>query len=248
VSLREQAYTGNRRSQPVSPATWARGGAAARAAATDLGFVLAVFVLCSAALPWLDPVLRRGRGAVGVLALAGYQFACEGLAPFIVLVRRRESGGDYGFTRRNVGRSIGLALLLACVYDAALSWHAGTILWLPFARQPAAKLAMRFGLVGRTLGVALTIGIWGMVEGFFGVFFARKVNTVAGHSGRGWYSPGALTFAVFNGLIHVIVGQGWTGFVESFASGYAIGAIPAITGNAWGSTLFQSFTNAVGRL
>jgi len=34
----------------------------------------------------------------------------------------------------------------------------------------------------------------------------------------------------------------------SFASGYAIAVIPAITGNAWGSALVQTVTNAVGRL
>ena len=33
----------------------------------------------------------------------------------------------------------------------------------------------------------------------------------------------------------------------SFASGYAIAVVPAITGNAWDSSLVQTLTNAVGR-
>jgi hypothetical protein len=48
--------------------------------------------------------------------------------------------------------------------------------------------------------------------------------------------------------VHLIVGQGLEGFVESFASGYAIAIIPAVTGNAWGGLLVQTLTNAVGRL
>jgi hypothetical protein len=223
-------------------------GSSVRAAAADLFFVTVVFLSCSAALPWLDPALRRGHGIVGVLSLAGYQFACEGLAPIIVLIRRGASAAEYGFTRRKIGRSIGLALLLACVYNVALSAHAGALLWLPFARQPSAKLAMRLGLSGRVFGIGLTVAIWGFLEGFFGVFIARTVNVICNRSGRGWFSPGALSFAAFNGLIHVVVGQGWAGFFESFASGYAIGAIPGITGNAWGSAVFQTLTNAVGRM
>lgn len=43
-----------------------------------------------------------------------------------------------------------------------------------------------------------------------------------------------------------IVGQGFEGI--SFASGYAITGIPAITGNAWRGTLVQTLANAVGRI
>jgi len=61
-----------------------------------------------------------------------------------------------------------------------------------------------------------------------------------------WLPPAA--FALFNGSVHLIVGQGFEGFVTSFASGYAIAVVPAVTGNAWGGSLVQTLTNAVGRL
>jgi hypothetical protein len=57
-----------------------------------------------------------------------------------------------------------------------------------------------------------------------------------------------LAFALFNGGIHLIVGQGIEGFITSFASGYAITVVPAVTENAWGGTLVQTLTNAVGSL
>lgn len=97
-------------------------------------------------------------------------------------------------------------------------------------------------------GLVVTVTVWGLVEAFFGVYFARKLNDALGHDGSGWRSPGALAFALFNGVIHAAVGQGVWGFMTSFASGYAIAVIPAVTGNAWGSALVQTLTNAVGPL
>jgi hypothetical protein len=219
---------------------------ARRRAALDLGFVIGVFLLGSAALPWLDPVLRRGHGLPGALALAGYQFACEGAAVVVVLLLRRETLAGYAFRRANFAISLALAIALAFLYNLALSWHARAFLWLPFARQPAARMSLQSGVLAAALGIVLTVFVWGALEGFFGVFFAKKVNTISGQEGHGWLSPGALAFASFNGLIHFAAGQGMPGFMTSFASGYLIGTIPAVTGNAWGSTLVQSLTNAVG--
>ena len=45
-----------------------------------------------------------------------------------------------------------------------------------------------------------------------------------------------------------IAGQGLEGFMTSFASGYAIAVVPAVTENVWGGTLVQALTNAVGKL
>jgi hypothetical protein len=64
----------------------------------------------------------------------------------------------------------------------------------------------------------------------------------------GWLGPGVLAFALFNGLVHFIVGQGLPGFLTSFASGYAIAVIPAVPGNSWGSRLVQTLTNSVGAI
>jgi hypothetical protein len=89
---------------------------------------------------------------------------------------------------------------------------------------------------------------WGLLEAFFGVFFATRVNQMLGHGGKGWLAPGALGFALFNGLLHFAIGQGIEGLVRSFGSGYAIGVIPAIADNAWGSAVSQTLTNSVGWL
>jgi hypothetical protein len=218
------------------------------AAVTDLGAVVAVLVVGSLAVPVVNPVLRQGRSLSVAFAAAGFQFLLEGLMPVALMALRREPLSSYGFVQRNLGRSLGLGLALAVVYDLALSWHAGALLWIPLRRQPAIRMSLAAGFPLELAGFAVTVLVWGFFEGFFGVYFARKVNLANGHSGRGWFAPGALAFALFNGGIHLIVGQGFEGFLTSLASGYAIGVVPAVTGNAWGSALVQTLTNAVGRL
>jgi hypothetical protein len=219
-----------------------------RAAAIDLTIALAFFLICNAAEPALDPVLRRGHGLAGVLALAAYQFTLEGLAGLVIIAIRHERFSQYGFNVRNLGKSLLLAFVLAGTYDLALSLHAGALQWVPLRRQPAVRMSLAAGFPLSVLGLAVTIVVWGFFEGFFGVFFARKLNQALGNAGRSWFSPGALGFALFNGLIHLAIGHGIQGFVFSFASGYAIAVIPAVTGNAWGGPLVQALTNAAGKL
>lgn len=172
----------------------------------------------------------------------------EGLAPLTLIALRRERSSCYGLVRCNLPRSLALGIALAALYDLALSAHAGALLWIPFRRQPAIRMSLEAGLPLGLIGIVLTPLVWGVLEGFFGVYFARKTNLIVGHNGSGWLTPGVIAFALFNGGVHLIVGQGVEGFVTSFASGYAITVVPAITGNAWGGILVQTLTNAAGGL
>lgn len=214
---------------------------------TDL--VFAAGVVC-VSLPWASPSkssFRYMSGLTAVLMLAAFQFAVEGLVPLLLIAVRRERLSAYGFTMRNAGKCVAFAVMFAAAYDLVLSFHAGAWLWVPLQRHTALRMALATGFPLSLVGLAVTIAAWGLLEGFFGVFVARRVNQMLGHSGSGWLAPGALGFALFNGSIHCAIGQGIEGFLTSFASGYAIGVIPAITDNAWGSAVFQTLTNSVGR-
>ena len=181
------------------------------------------------------------------LLAATYQFFLEGLAPLALIIAHREPLESFGLKRANVVRSLLLGVLLAIIYDAGLSLHAGAVLWIPLRRQPAVRMSLAAGFPLGLIGICVTVVTWGALEGFFGVYFWKKTSRVLAVSESGWLAPGVLAFALFNGAIHLIVGQGLEGFVTSFASGYAIAVIPALTGNAWGSLLLQTLTNAVGR-
>jgi hypothetical protein len=219
-----------------------------RKAAIDLSFAIGIFLVCCACISVVNPILRHRHGLSMVLGTATFQLTCEGFALLLVMAFRHESFAEYGLVWRNLRKSIGLALVMAIVYDLGMSWHAGDLLWVPLRRQPAVRESLALGFPLSLVGIAVTVAVWGLMEGFFGVFFARKFNDALGHNGGGWLSPGALGFALFNGLIHLTVGQGFEGFVTSLASGYAIAVIPGVTGNAWGSLLVQTLTNAAGKL
>jgi hypothetical protein len=219
-----------------------------------IDLILAVGVVL-VSLPWASPSnsLFRGKsGLTAVLMLAAYQFAAEGLVPLVLIAIRGERLSSYGFTSRNAGASLALAVIFAVANDLVLSWRAGASFWVPLGRHTAMRMSLAIGFPLNLVGLAVTIAAWGFLEAFYGVFFAKRVNQMLGAPAevgwRTWFTPGAIGFGLFNGLLHFAIGQGVDGFVESFASGYAIGVIPAVTGNAWGSAVFQTLTNSVGRL
>lgn len=206
-------------------------------------------------LPWASPSnsLFRGKsGLTAVLMLAAFQFASEGLAPLVLIAARGERLASFGFAwrsaGRNAGRSLALGVIFAVANDLALSLRADAWLWVPLGRHTVMRMSLAAGFPWSVFGVAATVAAWGFLEAFFGVFFAKRVNQMLGRSGSGWLDPGAWAFGLFNGVLHFAIGQGVEGFLASFASGYAIGVIPAITGNAWGSAVFQTLTNSVGGL
>jgi hypothetical protein len=172
-----------------------------RSAAIDLVIVIFVFAAESLSVPLLNPILRNAHGLIMVFAAAAFQFLLEGLAPLTLMALRREPFSDYGLIRRNVGRSLALGLAFALLYDLVLSWHAEAALWIPLQRQPAVRMSVAAGIPLGVAGLIVTVFTWGFLEGFFGIYFARKVNTMLGHSRSGWLAPGVLAFAIFNGVV-----------------------------------------------
>jgi hypothetical protein len=217
-------------------------------AAVDLAIVVGVTLICGFNIPAISSVLKRLGGIREGLALALFQFIAEGLAVLVLLAVRRERLSDYGFAMHRLYNSLAIALVFTVANDAALSWHRAELVWVPLRRHLALRLSLAAQFPLNVIGLAATVAAWGFFEAFYGVFFANRLNRILARSGHGWLSPGALGFGVFNGLIHAGIGQGVYGFITSFASGYAIAVIPAITSNSWGSVLFQTLTNSVGRL
>jgi hypothetical protein len=219
-----------------------------REAVLDFAITVGIVLVSVACTPALVPIFRRLTGLPAVLTLAAFQFSAEGLVPLILMAIRREHFCDYGFSSRKLGSSFAFAVLFAIIYDIGLSLHAGALLWIPLSRHGAVRNSLTAGFPLSIAGLLIVVVVWGFFEAFFGVFFARKINQILNHSGAGWLSPGALGFGLFNGALHAAIGQGLVGFLGSFASGYFIAVIPAVAKNAWGSSLFQTATNAVGGL
>jgi hypothetical protein len=217
-------------------------------AAADVAAILIVFASVALTIPWLNPILRHSHGIPAFFAATGYQVAIEGIAPLGLMLARREKLADYRFIRGALVPSLALGLAFSILYDLGLSLSSHSLDWVPLIRQPATRIALASGPLFAPFGISLVVLVWGFLEGFFGIYLSQKVNIMAGHPGRGWLAPGVLAFALFNGGVHLLVGQGLEGFITSFASGYAITVVPAVTGNAWGGALVQMLTNAAGPL
>lgn len=215
-------------------------------AVVDLAIAVSVSLICGFSIPAITPAFKRLGGMREVFALALFQFTAEGLAVLLLLAIRREYLSNYGFSSRGVLKSVAIAMLFAMIYDAALSSRMGQPVWVPLRRHLAVRLSLASKFPLSLAGIVATVAAWGFFEAFYGVFFANRLNRIVGHEGHGWLTPGALGFGFFNGLIHAALGQGVSGFLGSFASGYAIAVIPAVAGNSWGSVVFQTLTNAVG--
>lgn len=215
-------------------------------AAVDLIILLTVFALGFLMVPSLNLFAGQYHGLLVVFAAAAMQFLVEGAAPLAVMAVRNEQFASYGFTRRKLVIALGMAVGTALLYDFAYSCMTREFLWIPFGRHGVLRMAASSGFFSAALGVPLVLLVWGFIEAFFGIYFAKKVNLALGHDGSGWNAPGVLAFAVFNGAIHWMLGQGVGGFVSSLATGYAVTAIPAMTENAWGGILVQVLTNAIG--
>lgn len=212
----------------------------------DLIVILTVFALGFLMVPSLNLFAGQYHGLLVVFAAAAMQFLVEGAAPLALMAVRNEQFSSYGFTRRRLGIALAMAVGMALLYDFAYSCIAREFLWIPFGHHGVLRLAVSSGFFSALLGVPMVLLIWGFIEAFFGIYFAQKVNQALGHDGRGWNAPGVLAFAVFNGAIHLLLGQGMGGFASSLATGYAITVIPAMTENAWGGIFVQVLTNAIG--
>ena len=215
-------------------------------AAVDLAIAVSVTLICGFSIPAITPVFKRLGGMREVFALTLFQFTTEGLAVLLLMAIRRERLSNLGFTTRGVVKSAAIAVLFAVIYDAALSLQMGQPVWVPLRRHLALRLSLASTFPINLVGIAVTVTAWGFFEALYGVFFANRLDHIVGRAGHGWVTPGALGFGLFNGLIHAALGQGVSGFLGSFASGYAIAVIPAVAGNSWGSVAFQTLTNAVG--
>src|ERR1019366_1663752 len=217
-------------------------------AAVDLAIVVSVTLICGFSIPAITPAFKRLGGMREVFALALFQFTAEGLAVLLLMAVRRERLSNYGFSSRGVLKSVAIAVLFAIIYDAALSLQMSQPIWVPLRRHLALRLSLAAKLPLNLVGIAATVTAWGFFEALYGVFFANRLNHIVGHEAHGWLTPGALGFGLFNGLIHAALGQGVSGFLGSFASGYAIAVIPAVAGNSWGSEATEKTRNSVGRM
>jgi hypothetical protein len=130
-------------------------------AALDLVLVLLVFAACALHVPYLNERLRAAHGLTSLLAAAAYQFCAEGFALLLLMLIRRESFANYGYTWNRLKLSLPLGVVLAFLYDVVISLHVHAAMWIPLRRQPAIRMSLAENFPLSVIGVILTLAIWG---------------------------------------------------------------------------------------
>jgi hypothetical protein len=192
------------------------------------------------------PTIRSFSTSGQVVATTVSQALIAGAVPLLLMWLRKESFGLLGFSRRGTLISLATGIIAAVIYDASVSVGIGELAWAPFSRHHVFRLAGALASPWNIIATVSVVIVWGILEGFFAVYYAAKVQSALGPPGNVRWA-GALAFGTFNALTHLIVGQRGGAIASSFLSGVLIPAVPALTGNAWGGVLVQVLTNAVGR-
>jgi hypothetical protein len=216
-----------------------------RASAIDLVVVSASTLAGVIAFPRLAPCLDSLSAEGRIAAAAAAQLLIGGAVPLFLMRVRRERFESFGFVSKRLVASLLVAGVAAALYDACVSVARTEVAWIPFGRHGVMRLALSLSVPWKPIAVAAVVLAWGILEGFFAIYFAVKAHAAIGASGRAPWA-GALVFGVFHAIVHAVLGQGVGSVASSFASGVLIPGVLVLTGNAWGGTLVQVLTNAVG--
>jgi hypothetical protein len=215
------------------------------ASAIDLVVVSASTLAGVTAFVSLWPLAESLSAEARIVMATSAQALIGGLIPLVLMCARRERFDAFGFVSKRLVLSLLVAAAAAALYDACASIARSELAWIPFGGHGVMRLGLSLAIPWRLLAVAVVVLVWGVLEGFFAIYFAVKAQAAFGAPGRAPWA-GALAFGAFNALVHAALGQGAGSVASSFASGVLIPAILASTGNAWGGTLVQVLTNAIG--
>jgi hypothetical protein len=215
-----------------------------RASAIDLIVVSATTLAGVMAFGHLWPFVASFSAEGRIAVATSAQLLIGGAVPLFLMRARRESVESFGFVSKGTVSSLLVAGAMAALYDACVSVARTEVAWIPFGRHGVMRLALSLSVPSKPIAVAAVVLAWGILEGFFAMYFAVKAHAAIGAPGRAPWA-GALAFGVFNAIVHAVLGQGVGSVASSFASGVLIPGVLVLTGNAWGGTLVQVLTNAV---
>ena len=193
---------------------------------------------------WPRAASLSAEGRIAVATSA--QVVIGGAVPIFLMRARRERFEWFGFVSARLILSLLLAVAAAALYDASVSVARSELASDPFGRHGVMRLGLSLAWPWGLLATAAVVLVWGVLEGFFAIYFAVKAQAAVGAPGRAPWA-GALAFGAYNALVHAALGQS-AGIrrVELRVRSPEIPAVLALTGNAWGGTLVQVLTNAVG--
>ena len=201
--------------------------------------------------------INNNANLLSIILLSIIEFCGAGLGAFVIIFIRNESFLEYGITKKNLKKSLGLGILFISIMVLLKSIDAGEFLYFPMRNHTAMKYSLQQFFPFNYLGIIITLSIWGIVEGIYFVVIIKKIEDLFTNKTKLQFFMAPVIFFIYDFLIHYIVRV----FVEqrtynfsvmdvllSLILSYAIFIPRKLTGNSWGSMIYQTIQNGLGKM
>lgn len=200
--------------------------------------------------------INNNSNFISIILLSIIEFCAAGLGAFVVMLIRKESFSDYGIKKDNVKKSILFTLSFIVIMILLTSIDAGGLVYFPMRNHATIKYSLIMSFPYNLIGIMLTYLIWGLIEGFYYVVIIKKIDDLLPKTLNPWFSLAPIVFYLYNFIIHysvrIIEGRTYEfsliGELTSIMLAYAMAMPRKVTDNSWGSLIYQTLQNGIGKL
>src|SRR5690554_6055329 len=222
----------------------------------DLGIIFLFLPLSFPLYMVFGDYINNNPNFNSILLASILQFWGGGLGVFVVMFIRKESFSEYGIKAGNLKKSLFIGLIFVLIMVLLKSINEGEFLYFPMRNHTAMEYSLRQIFPLNFLGAFITLMGWGVVEGIYYVVIVKKIDDLFKQT-KLLFSLAPIIFYLFNFTIHfcirVFVEQrtyniSIIGVFLGLMLAYAMFVPRKVTGNSWGSLIYQTMQNGLGKI
>ena len=223
----------------------------------DLGIIFIFLPLTFPLFMLFGKYINNNSTFLSIIFLSIIQFCGAGLGAFVVIFIRKESLREYGINKDGLKRSLGISLLFIAVMVLVKTIDAGDILYFPMRNHTAMKYSLSLLFPLNFVGIIITLITWGIIEGFYYVVISKKIDDLFTQNKKTWLTLAPIIFFIYNYIIHycirVLVERRTYEFslidiLLGILLAYSMLIPRKVTGNSWGSLIYQTLQNGLGKI
>lgn len=225
--------------------------------AIDLGLIFIFLPLSLSLFILFGNYINNNSNFISVVLLSIIEFCSAGLGVFIVMLIRKEAFSDYGIKKENIKKSILFTLSFIAIMVLLKSIDAGGVVYFPMRNHTSIKYSLNLSFPFNLIGIMLTFLIWGIIEGIYYVVIIKKIDDLLPNTLNPWLSLAPIIFCLYNFMIHYLIRRFIEGRTYEFSLidtitglllAYAMTMPRKLTNNSWGSLIYQTLQNGIGKL
>jgi hypothetical protein len=201
--------------------------------------------------------INNNSNLISIVFLSIIEFCAAGLGAFVVMLIRKESFSDYGIKKENIKKSILFTLSFIVIMILLTSIDAGGLVYFPMRNHTTIKYSLSLSFPYNLIGIMLTYLVWGLIEGFYYVVIVKKIDDLLPRTSNPCLSLAPIVFYLYNFIIHYSIRVFIEGRTYEFSLiaeltsimlAYAMMMPRKVTNNSWGSLIYQTLQNGIGKL